>query len=233
MIHNNYVSKKNRLLKTFNKSILRVQPVLLERYGAQRTKIIISDSCQEYENLIPQIPYIGEKNPFLIFILPTVSALAIYRALQKQGYTVEDAGQLIYEISEAEVKSYPKFLSRLIEYLWFSPLFLWRIKKRAKNSQQREYPDSFVIEYVEGDGSSFDYGIDYTECANCKFLSKQHALELAPYICATDKVVSEVLGWGLSRTMTLADGNTKCDFRFKKGGKTTVKNLPPSLRINN
>ena len=42
-------------------------------------------------------------------MLPTIRALAIYRALQKQGYTVEDAGQIIYDLSEAEVRAYPKF----------------------------------------------------------------------------------------------------------------------------
>ena len=47
-------------------------------------------------------------------------------------------------------------------------------------------------------------------------------MELAPYVCAVDKVASEMLGWGLSRTMTLAEGCERCDFRFKKGGMTYV-----------
>ena len=53
--------------------------------------------------------------------------------------------------------------------------------------------------------------------------------ELAPYVCAVDKVASEMMGWGLSRTMTLAEGREKCDFRFKKGGKTDVA-MTQSLR---
>ena len=76
--------------------------------------------------------------------------------------------------------------------------------------------------YVQCDGPDFDWGIDYTECATCKFLSAQGAPELAPYVCAVDKVASEMLGWGLTRTMTIADGFDKCDFRFKKGGKTRL-----------
>ena len=51
-------------------------------------------------------------------------------------------------------------------------------------------------------------------------------MELAPYICAMDKVTSELLGWGLTRTMTLAEGCEKCDFRFKKGGQTRVATRP-------
>ena len=223
---NNYISRTPRLLKNFDKSITRITPILVSRYGDEQSKTLIRESRTQYETLIPQIPFIGHHDPLLIFMLPTIRALAIYRSLQRQNYTVEDAGQLIYELSKADVRSYPKFIRRLIEYLWFSKIFLLRVRTRAKKSQLRKYPASFVMEYVEGDGKNFDYGINYIECANCKFLSAHNALELAPYICATDKVVSEVLGWGLSRTMTLADGNAKCDFRFKKGGETNIKNLP-------
>ena len=64
--------------------------------------------------------------------------------------------------------------------------------------------------------------------ANVKFLRAQGAMKLAPYVCAVDKIASEMLGWGLTRTMTLAEGCEKCDFRFKKGGRTSVP-LPESL----
>jgi predicted ArsR family transcriptional regulator len=85
------------------------------------------------------------------------------------------------------------------------------------------------MNYVDGDGWEFDYGVDYIECASCKFLEAEGALELAPYVCAVDKPASELLGWGLTRTMTLADGADKCDFRFKKGGPTHI-DLPQSLQ---
>ena len=97
------------------------------------------------------------------------------------------------------------------------------------SSLEREYPGGYVLAYVEGDGQDFDYGIDYIECASCTFLSAQGAPELAPYVCAVDKVASEMLGWGLRRTMTLAQGDERCDFRFKKGAETSVM-MPESLR---
>lgn len=46
-----------------------------------------------------------------------------------------------------------------------------------------------------------------------------------------DEIYSEALGWGLMRTMTLADGHEKCDFRFKRGGVRRVA-IPQSLRRN-
>ena len=229
MTYENYVSRKSRLLKDFDKSVARVKRMLISRFGEEQANALIRDSRQEYEALIPQIPYIGDKNPLLIFLLPTSRYLAIYRVLQRQGRTVEDAGKLIYEMSEAELKAIPGVVRRVIGYLWFTRWFLGRLKKRATESQERKYPGGYVLTHVEGNGQDFDYGIDYTECASCKFLSVQNAFELAPYVCAVDKVASEMMGWGLSRTMTLAEGREKCDFRFKKGGKTDVA-MPQSLR---
>ena len=51
------------------------------------------------------------------------------------------------------------------------------------------------------------------------------APELAPYLCLIDILYSEKFGWGLMRTTTLADGDERCDFRFKKGGETRVTSM--------
>jgi len=89
----------------------------------------------------------------------------------------------------------------------------------------------YVFKFVEGDNENFDFGIDYLECASRKFLAAKDALELAPYICVTDILQSEKFGWGLTRTMTLAEGGEKCDFRFKKGGKTNITSTVLAKRV--
>ncbi len=184
---------------------------------------MIEAAREEFEDLIPQIPYIGEKSPFLIFLFPTAKCLALYRALQRQGKSVEEAGRWIYEMSEIELKAIPSIVRRVIGFLWFSQWFKRRARQRAIQSLRREYSGNFVMQYVEGDDSTFDYGVDYVECANVKFLRAQGAMELAPYICATDRISSEMLGWGLKRTTTLAGGGDRCDFRFRKSGETSIE----------
>jgi hypothetical protein len=222
MKNEGYLSQKSQLLKDFDKAVARASKLLISRFGQEKGNALISESRREYETLIPKIPYIGDRSPLLIFLLPTSRYLAIYRVLKKQGRTVDDIGQLIYEMNKAELKVVPAIVRRAIGYLWFTQWYKGRVKKRAAESQQRKYPGGYVLSFVEGDGQDFDYGIDYTECAGCKFLEAQNAVELAPYMCALDKTASELMGWGLSRTMTLASGSGKCDFRFKKGGKTFV-----------
>jgi hypothetical protein len=155
--------------------------------------------------------------------------LAVYRVSKAHGKTVEQTGDLVYEIGRAFLKSSPAFLARLSGNMNFSRLYLSRLRKRAIESHQRKYPDDYVFNFVEGDGQTFDYGVDYLEWASCKFLAKQGAPELAPYLCPVDILYSKSLGWGLTRTMTLAEGAERCDFRFKKGGKTKVA-VPASMQ---
>lgn len=221
MPHKTYATRKSKLLKDFDRALARVKNILFDYFGEDEGIKLMQESHQQYEELIPQIPYIGDRNPFLIFLLPTTRYLAIYLVFKKHGRTIEEIGDLVYKMGEAEILAIPKLVRRLVGVLWFSPWLTKRIQKRALISQSREYSGDFVLNYVAG-GQDFEWGVDYIECANCKFLDKHGAVELKPYICFVDKFASEMLGWGLRRTETLAEGGMRCDFRFKKGGETRI-----------
>jgi hypothetical protein len=190
---------------------------------------LVAETRQEFENLVPQLPYIGGKQPFTEFIVFTGMFLAVCRISQAHGKTVEQTGEMIFEIGKAFIKSSPAFLLRLFAPLNFSRYYLDRLRKCAIESHQRKYPDDYVYDFIEGDGKTFDYGVDYLECASCKFLAKQGVPELAPYLCPVDVLYSEALGWGLTRTKTLAEGAEMCDFRFKKGEQTKIA-VPTALQ---
>lgn len=229
MSHENYVSRTPHLLKSFDRATSLIKPVLVARYG-EEANALIQASRQKYCELIPQIPYIGENNALVdVFYLPACRHLGIYKAFQEHGKTVEEVGQLVYEIGEAEFKAIPSFVRRIVRIMWFSRWFIARLQKRALLSQERKHPGGYVVTFLQGDGREFDYEFDYNECAVNNFFRQQGAAELVPYLCAIDKIASELLGWGLYRTMTLADGGSRCDFRFKKDGKTCVT-IPQSLR---
>ena len=229
MSQENYISRTPHLLKSFNRAINLVKPVLVARYGGEADELIKA-SRQKYRDLIPQIPYIGESPLVNMFYLPASRHLGTYKAFQERGKTVEEVGQLVYEIGGAEFKAIPGFVRRAIGILWFSRWFTANLKKRAALSDKRKYPGGYVVAYIQGDGKEFDFEFDYLECAVHNFFRQQDAAELVPYLCAIDKTASESLGWGLRRTMTLADGGEKCDFCFKKDGKTSVT-IPQSLMV--
>jgi hypothetical protein len=146
--------------------------------------------------------------------------LALYRVVQRRGGTVEEAGGVIYRAAEAMFNRYPAFVRHLMGKLVFSK---WRVRKMqqaARCSQRREYPGDWVGEVIEGDGETFDWGMDYTECGIVKFIHAQGADELMPYLCNLDYVIFRALGLGLKRTKTLGWGCDRCDFRIIKRGET-------------
>jgi hypothetical protein len=224
-----YVSRKRRLLRDFDRMVSRVRGVLVSPYGEEQTDALIGAVRREYESLLPQLPYVGGKQPYTQFIIGTAWSLAIYRVLRAQGETLEAVGRLIYEMDWAYLKAYPRFLRRLFGSATFSRRHIRRLRQGAAKLQERRYPGNYVYTFVEGDGETFDYGVDYVECAACTFLQRQGTPELGPYLCAADAVYSELLNWGLIRNQTLAEGADRCDFRFKKGGPTRVA-LPEPLR---
>lgn len=90
-----YTSQKTRLLKQFDQSVSRVRNVLASRYGEALASGMIGESRQEFEALIPQLPYVGGEQPFTQFVIATAWFLAMYRALKNHGSTVEEAGRLV------------------------------------------------------------------------------------------------------------------------------------------
>ena len=217
-----YVARKPRLLKEFDMYVKYSRTVLVRYFGGENINTLVAETRQEFENLIPQFPYIGGKQPFTQFVVAAGLSLAMYRIAKAHGKAVEETGELLYEIGKAFLKSSPAFLVRLFGRMNFSRFYLNRLRKRANESHQRKFTYDYVFNFIEGDGKAFDYGVDYLECASCKFLTKQGAPELAPYLCPVDILYSDALGWGLMRTTTLAEGADRCDFRFKRGGSTRI-----------
>ena len=218
---NYYIRRKFRFLLEFN-LVARSARSVLDRYFGENAGALLAETRREFEGLIPQLPYVGGTQPFTEFVVFTAMFLAMYRVSKAHGKTAEQTGEIMYEIGRVFLRSYPTVLKLLFGRMNFSRRYLDRIRKGAIESRKREHPDGYVLNFVEGDGRTFDYGVDYIECASCKFLAKQGAPELAPYLCPVDILYSEALGWGLTRTMTLAEGADKCDFRFKRGGPTKI-----------
>lgn len=220
-------SKTNRqtkkLLKQFDQLVSSVQDLLLERLGAGEAVRLVGEIRCEYEKIIPVLPEIGRKQLFQQFNIGTGWALAMYRVLVGEGWPVEKIGQLVFDVTAAYLDTFPKFVQAFLRWFSFSAPYRLGVRYFDWLSHKRKYPMDYVFDYISGEGTSFDYGVDYHECLSCKFLARENALEIAPYLCPADILYSERWGWGLSRTKTLADGDEMCNFRFKKGGETRVK----------
>lgn len=101
--------------------------------------------------------------------------------------------------------------------------------RRVRQKQKARFGD-FEIEYLIGEGDDFDFGVNYLQCGNYEFVKRHGGEEFAPYICMSDIALGQAMGWGLSRTQTLADGCPHCDFRFKDGATTHISSKTPRVQ---
>ena len=216
-----YVSHKAEILALLDEHAQAWRPFIAARYGDEFVDALLGESRAQHKALIPQIPYIGgDTNPMTRHLIRSTTSLALYKAMRARGKTAEETGKIIYDAVAESVRRLPPLPPR-------SPEDLEKEREQARASQQRRYPSDWVWEFVEGNGLQFDYGYDFVECATQKLYHAQGADEFLPFYCFLDFVTFRTAGWGFARTMTLAEGGEKCDFRFKKGGRTERSWPPP------
>jgi len=163
------------------------------------------------------------------FLRITAQEIAVYQAMKKNGKTAGEAWEICHEALQLRMKQFPKIKRWLLARYMFSSLVKKIARKRAEKGQKIK-TGNFEVIFVIGDGEEFDFGVDYVACGNYKFVLDQGAEEFAPYVCMSDIALSSALGWGLIRNETLADGCERCDFRFKKGGKTQISSKTPVVQ---
>ncbi|PXF56609.1 MAG: hypothetical protein C4B58_12825 [Deltaproteobacteria bacterium] len=226
-----YSSRKEKLLKDFDRTSALMKGSLVARYNEKFASMLQREVRQEYEKLIPEIPYIkGVRARALnTFLLITAQELAAYKAMKKQGKLPAEAWELCHQALRLRVAKIPRWKRWLLRRLMFSSLMRKIIARRARQQQKARFGD-FEVEYLIGEGDDFDLGVNYLQCGNYTFVKRHGGEEFAPYVCMSDIVLSEAMGWGLIRTQTLADGCHYCDFRIKKGAATQISSKTPEVQ---
>ena len=213
-----------RKVHSFERFLNHHTDCLTRRFGAAEAAIMRREMREEYQALIPQLPYIGgRRNPWNANLAAAPMALAVYRVVLRHGGSAQDAGEVVRAYAQRMVERIPQRLRPLM--LRPRPA---RAQKVARWTQQRRYPEDWVCQIVDGAGQPFDYGMDVTECAIVKFMHAQGADEFTPWLCHLDYVMAEAAGYGLTRTKTLAWGCDRCDFRMTANGTTTTT-WPPDF----
>ena len=221
-----YLSRKSEILAQFNAHAEAWRPFLASRYGDEFADAVLREAREQYEALIPEIPYIGgDENPMTRHLVRSTTSLVLYKVMKARGKTAEEVGEIVYDAVEASVSQLPPRPCKEL-----TAEYIAERKERARISQERRYPGGWVWKFVEGDGVEFDYGCDFLECGTQKLHHAYGADEFLPFYCYLDFVTHRTIGWGFARSMTLAEGYEKCDFRYKKGGETKKGWPPPFLK---
>ncbi len=206
------------------KIFLGLSSKVLELYFTKEEFIKISqEMVQEFQQLIPQIPFVGGKNNegATKYIHRSAMFLVIYRILERKGFPYLKIGEISYKIFE-EVYNFMQKPGEVI----FSQNNIQKMRRVAKDSQDRKFKDDWVMEFVESNEREINYGLDYIECGIYKFYRQQGLEKYARFICLGDYAMARSYGYGLKRTQTIANGANSCNFRFIKG-EQSPKGWPP------
>jgi len=227
----NLYLRKNKLLKGFDRTALLMQSTMISRYGEPLASTLRREARWQYEQMIPEIPFIKGLRARVLnrFLLITAQELAVYKAMQRQGKSAAEAWELCHEALRLRVAQVPQWKRRLMSWLMFS----WPVRKiiaRRAARHERGHFGAFELEYLACEGSDFDLGVNYHQCGNYNFALEHGGEAFAPFICMSDIALSDAMGWGLMRTQTFADGCEFCDFRMKKGAKTRVSSKTPEVQ---
>jgi len=226
-----YTSRKSKLLKDFDRTAVLLRDHLIQRYGEEFTDTLHQETRREYDKLIGEVPFIRDARARALnsFLLITAQEIAVYKAMKTHGKGASEAWELCHEAIKERMKTFSKIKRWLLKRIMHSRYLLRRVRRRVARQERLKFGD-FEIRYVLGDGTDYDWGVDYLACGNYNFAKSQGAEEFAPYVCMSDIALSDALEWGLTRTQTLADGCELCDFRFKKGCDTRISSKTPDVQ---
>lgn len=165
-------SKKviRKLLRRFDFFIRRMRPILDIHYGKELSKRIVNEGRVEFGLIIPSLPDVGSRGLLSLFSSATGMYLAMYKTAERHGRSLEETGKVIYDSAEYLLQHIPRFLSRMFAGMNFSTRYLTELQRQAIESRTGIFPDGYIFDYIEGSKQTFDYGIDYYECASVKFL---------------------------------------------------------------
>ena len=202
---------------------------LAKREGEEAARAILEEARAKIEEMVATVPDPGLRaGPMRLFTIAGILYVALYLALAARGYDAARA----WEICDEATRAHFARMSRIERAVASAGMFSWPMKAFMRSVGRRSQKDpvgGWALDFVEGDGA-FDYGTDYRRCAIRDLAIANGAAEFAPYICLGDIAGSEAFGWGLQRTETLAQGGTRCDFRFRKQGTTDIRVRLPVLK---
>lgn len=225
------VASREMVEKIYHFLLSNVTMLVSDQYGETFAEQVVPEIDERFQELILDVPSIGgEKNPLTGTLIGSIVWLAIYEVMREHGYRVTDVGKMIYDDFLLTTRRFNEDELHRVQENRFSSRYLDEQRQLALESQKGQYPDSWEFYFVEGDGDRFDWGLDYQKCAICTFYHKHGADELVQFICLTDFYSSKVLGLGLERTKTIADGFDICNFRYKRGRATKPNWVPDFLR---
>jgi len=217
-VHPFYEQHRGAMEAAMRQRLDLAEAMLRERAHLYDLDGIRREVMDEFDIVLTQMPYVGgAASRMSDFFMQLMGFMAISRVLRRHGVPLPVIGEIERETYKAQLLSVPEAERLAAGRQFMSPENQAFVREQAAKSQQKEFPENFVYDFVEpGTGDSFEFGINYKACGFCKFAGRHGDTEILPNICGLDFDAYAARGIHLERTQTLAGGASHCNFRFSR-----------------
>lgn len=207
-------AKNQQFLKTTFFDQANVRLTRLAGRFVSDVDAVIAEASAIFDEMLPSMAYVDKpRHPLAAALFICSVNLSLYLALRKRGVDAHAFGSaMVNGLMRAPIpvprESDEALRERLVQFAVL-----------AEASQASATPGEDVVEFVGGEGQEFEWGYNVKSCAIRQQAAKYDALDLVPYFCAVDDVMSDKGDQGLRRSGSLALGAPHCDFRYTRGGE--------------
>jgi hypothetical protein len=192
----------------------------LNRNYPSDAEMLASSLDKEFALLLPDVTFAKtSSNPVDRRLIFCAYFLALIKTLDTRGESFERIRSISLDAVNEYVRpknEFQKFLKRLPPKLIKLGVAKTALKFLAKRVSVKGHPDGFLATMIFDKEKTYGmgYGIDIHECGICKLFSKHGYNKYASILCEVDEVTSNLAGLKLIRSGTIANGASKCDFRY-------------------
>ena len=165
--------------------------------------------AKTYREIVRRASDIGDKNT----LLGAYGLAAYFIALNRCDGLTPEQNIDIMEKGLRNSRVYRMTMGSADSY--FSEKHMAARRRWSQETHKRTYKNDWLVDVIEKT-DDFEFGFDYHACGVCKLCQDEGCPAYAKYLCRLDFMTSEMMGIKLRRTMTLAEGFDKCDFRFSR-----------------
>ncbi len=218
---NYYQARSTKMLRGYDRFAARALPVMSERYGEPFAREVLAEARREFEAVLPDLSYIGGRaNYFTPVIVVNGWVIGLFRAMSARGKDAREVIRICAAVTDVLFASIPTPLARLLGRLGFSSVMKRALRRQAKLSELRRFPEDFVYRFKEG--GEDDWELEFSECAVNKLYDAQNVRELKPFCNFFDVTYSRYLGMGIDAHQTIGLGCDTCRLRYKHGRATAI-----------
>lgn len=190
---------------------------------------VVAEAEAIFDTMLPTMAYMDKpQHPLAAALFICSVNLSLYLALKQRGVDVHAFGNaMLNGLMRAPIPPMPQESEEALQER------LQQFAILAQESQTNAQRGEDVFEVVNGE--EFDWGYNIKSCAICHSAAEHNAMEVVPYMCAVDDVMSDKNNQGLRRTGSIALGASHCDFRYKRGGQSQrlAEQYPVQIQVRN